>query len=460
MSHNISRTPPPNRISLKQRVLRAGAWSFAGYGVGQAIRFGTNLLMTRLLVPEMFGVMAIGNMVMAALAMFSDLGLKQIIIQSKRGNDPLFLNTVWTTQIFRGIVLWLVALSVGLLVYLIDRIGIIPKNSAYADSRLPYVVVALSFTALIAGFQSTKLFEASRNLSLGQVTKNEIIAPVVGLFVMSAWAFFDRSIWALVAGNICTSLVIMVISHAWLSGIKNRLVWDKFAFREIFQFGKWMFLSSILGFFVNNGDRLLLGGLIDATLLGVYIIAFAIFGAVEQLLNRIINDISLSALSEVARAQPVKLKANYYRFHIVIGCFAYFCSGILMFSGQTLIGLLYDSRYQQAGWMLEVLATALLVTPFNLAVMCLLALGFANLFAAIIAIRMVCLFVLLPLGYHFFGLSGALWGMVASYFSILPATMYYKIRYHLFDIFKELPLLPAWLGGMLIAKAFILAMGH
>src|SRR5262245_29431293 len=38
------------------RVLSAGIWSLAGLGLGQTIRFGSNLLMTRLLVPEMFGV--------------------------------------------------------------------------------------------------------------------------------------------------------------------------------------------------------------------------------------------------------------------------------------------------------------------------------------------------------------------------------------------------------------------
>ena len=49
------------RISLKQRVLSAGIWSLAGYGCNQVLRFGSNLLMTRLLVPEMFGVMAIAG---------------------------------------------------------------------------------------------------------------------------------------------------------------------------------------------------------------------------------------------------------------------------------------------------------------------------------------------------------------------------------------------------------------
>src|SRR5215831_13914608 len=100
MLSNAAPTPSPNRISLKQRVLNAGTWSLAGYGLNQAIRFGTNLLATRLLVPEMFGVMAIANLVMVGLAMFSDFGLKLNIIQSKRGNDPAFLNTAWVAQIF------------------------------------------------------------------------------------------------------------------------------------------------------------------------------------------------------------------------------------------------------------------------------------------------------------------------------------------------------------------------
>ena len=210
-------------------------------------------------------------------------------------------------------VLWFFALSVGLLVFLADRFGLIPKNSAYADPRLPYVIAVLSFTALIGGFQSTKLFEASRNLALGYVAKFEIAAQVAGLLCMFGWVSIDRSIWALVAGNICTALVAVLISHAWLPGVGNRWEWDKSALREIVHFGKWMFVSSILGFLVNSGDRLLLGGLISSTLLGIYVIAFAIFNSVEALLNKIINDISLSALSEVAREQPEKLKANYYQ---------------------------------------------------------------------------------------------------------------------------------------------------
>ena len=452
--------PTSNRISLKKRVLRAGTWSLAGFGLNRAIRFGTDLLLTRLLVPDMFGVMAIATVVMVGLTMFSDLGLATNIIQSKRGSDRAFLNTAWVTQICRGILLYFFALSVGLLIFLADRAGIVPKNSAYADPRLPYVIAVLSFSALIGGFQSTKLFEARRNLLLGHVTKVEITSQVVGLLLMLGWASVDRSIWALVAGNVCSVLTMVLLSHVWLPGVTNCWEWDRTAFWEIFHFGKWIFVSSILGFLVNQGDRLLLGGLIDTTLLGVYVIAFSIFNSVEQLLSKIINDVSFSALSEVVRERPANLKVSYYQFHIVTAPITYFCSGVLMFSGHSLIALLYDHRYEQAGWMLEIIAVALLTIPFRVAIECLLALGLPRLYTQLIAIRVVSLFLFIPLGFHYFDLPGALWGFVASYFSNFPTTIYYNIKYGLFDLSKELLLLPAWLAGVLLAMGLNFAIGH
>ena len=220
-----------------------------------------------------------------------------------------------------------------------------------------------------------------------------------------------------------------------------------------------MFLSSIIGFLASNGDRLLLGGLIDATTLGVYVIAFAIFTSVEALLDKIISYVAFSALSEVIRERPADLKASYYRFHIIIASVAYFCSGILMFSGRSLIGLLYDRRYEQAGWMLEILAIALLITPFHLAIDCLLALGLPRIFTQIIAVRGVALFIFVPLGFHLFGLPGALWALVASYSATLPVTLYYQIKYGFFDLWKTLLPMLALAPGVLLAECLNFAIG-
>ena len=450
----------PDRTSLKQRVLNAGVWTLAGYGLNQAIRFGSNLLMTRLLVPEMFGVMAIATMVMVALAMFSDVGLKQSVIQSKRGNDRPFLNTAWVTQILRGALLWFLALNASLLLVFAHRTGIVPKDSVYSEPSLPYVIAILSFGAVIAGAESTKLFEASRNLSLAAITKIDITSQIAGLLCMVGWVSVDRSIWAMVAGGICSALVRAILSHFWLPGSANRWQWDYAAFSEIIHFGKWIFVASILGFLVNNGDRLLLGGLFNTNIFGVYVVAYLIFNSVEQVLTRIIGEVSFPALSEVARERPAELKQSHYRFHTVIGVFAYFCTGLLIAFAQSLTGLLYDPRYEQAGWMLQVLAATLLTVPFRIAAVGLLALGLSRLHSHILVVRVITLFLLVPLGSHFFGTQGGLLGIVASYFSSLPPTIFYQIKYKFFDLRKELLLLPAIPAGMLLAAGLNLALSH
>src|SRR5665213_3020130 len=173
---------PSGPVSLRRRVLNAGAWTFAGYGLSIVIRFGSNLLLTRLLVPEMFGVMAIAIVVMIGLAMFSDLGLGQSVVRSERGGEPLFLNTAWAVQILRGILLWLLALAVSALLVIANDIGMAPKGSVYADPNLPWVIALLSVSALFDGFSSTRGSEARRNLNLRQITQVEIASQVIGLF--------------------------------------------------------------------------------------------------------------------------------------------------------------------------------------------------------------------------------------------------------------------------------------
>jgi O-antigen/teichoic acid export membrane protein len=438
----------PLSTSLKRRVLSAGAWSLGGYGLNLALRLGTNLLMTRLLAPDMFGTIAIAIIVMSGLAMFSDLGLRQSIVQSKRGSDPAFLNTAWSIQIIRGVLLWFVALGISMLVVHANSLGLVPKDSVYADPNLPYVIAVLGFGTVIVGFGSTKTAEASRNLALGRLMLIDIFGQIAALMCMLGWIWVDRSIWALVAGSICWSLTITLLSHIWLPGTANRWQWDRSAFHDIVHFGKWIFIASILSFLAANGDRLLLGSFVSATVFGVYVIAFQIFSSIEQLLAGIIGGVSFPALSEIARERPAALKAGYYRIHMAVASVAYTCSGILMISGQSLIELLYDPRYAQAGWMLQVLAVALLAAPFQIAIQCFVALGVPHVLSKVLALRLVLLAVAMVGGYHFFDVWGALLGLVASHLLCLPMIIFHCVRHGLFDLRRELLFLPLVVVGM------------
>lgn len=449
-------TPPSGHPSLARRAVNAGSWTLLGYGLSQAIRFGSNLIMTRLLAPELFGVMAIATIVMIAVAMFSDLGLSQNIIRSRRGDDPAFLNTAWSLGILRGLALWVVSLAIALCLHLADQAGIVPADSVYADPSLPWIIGVLSFGAVIGGFTTTKIAEASRNLRLGQLTRIQLAAQIAGLCVMLAWVGLDRSVWALVAGSLSATIVSVAAAHAFLPGTRNRWQWDGSAVTELVHFGKWIFMSSILGFLVANSDRLMLGAMIDGSTFGVAVIAFFLVASIDQMVSRLMGSVGLPALSEVV-GKGGDLRAAYYRLHLVIAATAYVSAGFLVIAGDAVVAVLYDQRYADAGWMLQILAVGLLAAPAQIATQSYLALGRPHLLSVVLTVRLAGLFALLPIGFVAFGLPGALGGIALSQLLSLPVVIAVNRRAGILDVGRELRLVPLVLVGAVFGTLFDLA---
>lgn len=437
-------------VTLRSRVLRACNWTIGGHVAGQVLRLGTNLLMTRLLVPEMFGIMALANVIMYGLQMFSDLGLRQSIVQSARGNDPVFLNTAWTLQIIRGGLIWLLTLSLALGVYVLEQARWWPVGSVYAEPVLPYVMACLSINAFLSGFESTKLATVSRNLALGRATLLELFSQTVGLAAMLIWASMDRSIWALAIGALVATLLKVLFSHLALPGENNQFQWDHAYFKEIFKFGKWVFLSSIVGFLAASTDRFLLAGLVDAGTLGLYAIALLMVGAARDVFTKLIGNVAFPALSEVVRERAFDLKNVYYKLRWPLDCVTSFATGFLYFAGHFLIQALYDYRYIATGHIFEILSLSFIEVRYVLVGQCFLALGKPRLLAQLTLIRLVALVVLLPLAFSKYEFEGAIWAVTCALLLPIPYILILKSKHGLLDWTRELSSL-WWLGFGLAA---------
>lgn len=446
-------------ISLKRRVIRGGAWSIAGHFISQGIRLGGNLITTRLLMPELFGIMAIANVLLIGIEMLSDLGVRQNIVQSSRGDDPEFLNTAWTIQIVRGLLLGMIVLTLSGLIQLAGQYNWLPVGSVYADNRLPGIIAMLSLTPLIAGFESTKLATASRNLAVGHMTIIEVVAQFMGPAVIIAWCEYEPSIWALVAGWFAVSLTRMSLSHAVLPGVNNRLAWDRDSAKDIYHFGKWIFVSSILGFLLNNADRLMFGVFLTSNELGIYAIAFMMVSAMETLLRKLMSSISFPALSELYRREPGSLGGYYYRFRMPIDLVSLFLVGAMFACGQSVIDLLYDDRYRDAGWMLEILAVSLFFIRYDVAGLCYLVLGKPKLLTVIIFIRVVSVYLLVSLACQFYGIKWAIWVVATNYAIALPVMFYFNKVHGLSSLYNEIKVLPMVLLGVAFGSALALALG-
>ncbi len=434
-------------LTLRQRVFRAGGWSFAGYGISQALRLGGNLIMTRLLAPEMFGVIAIATLVTVVLGMLSDVGLQQNIVQSPRGDEPAFLDTAWVVQIIRGGGLWLIALLISCTVYAVNLNGLFPADSVYASPLLPAVIAVSSFAAVVSGFASTNIASACRHFNQQRVVQIEVIAQTVALCVMVVVGMATRSVWALVTGGLVATLTGTLLSHFWMKGIRNRFRLEKDALRELVGFGKWILVSSAVGILAINGDRILLGLYVDAHTLGLYAIAILIAGSIEGLLGRLFATVSLPALSEVARNNFQGLRDVYYKLRMPGDLLLLFISGLLFSAGHLAIVLLYDERYAAAGEMLQILALSLFTARFGVAHQIYLAMGVPRHLAIINAVRFIALFTLVPLLYHLGGLQAAIWGIALHSLATLPFIYFFNKKLGLNDWRRELQVLIAFPAG-------------
>ena len=122
---------------------RGASWTFIGFGTSYAIRLLSTLILTRLLAPEVFGLMSLAWVFLTALAMLSDVGTVPSVIRSPRGDDPDFLDTAWSVQAVRGFCL-------GILVLLLAW----PVSRLYDEPQLFPILCAVSVLPVLQGLGS------------------------------------------------------------------------------------------------------------------------------------------------------------------------------------------------------------------------------------------------------------------------------------------------------------------
>jgi O-antigen/teichoic acid export membrane protein len=451
-----SESPSSSAASLKRRFVGTAGWALTGHVMSQLPRFISNLILTRLLAPDVFGVMSVAYLVFTGIGMLSDIGLGAIANQNRRGHEPKFLNVLWVVQIARGVAITLVALFLAWLLTFDSVLALLPGDSVYADPRVPALVAVMSLSGLIGGLQSTRIYWARRNLSIAAVTKLELFCQVSTTVIVLVWAWIYPTIWAIAIGWLLGEAMRAALSHVVLPGPANKLEWDREIFREVMEFGKWVLVSSPVSFMVSSGDRVLLGAYLDAKSMGLYFIAVLLSVSLQTAIEKILANAAQPALAEVFRERPHDLKSTLYKIRGPLGIACIVPAGGLFMLGDAVIAFLYDSRYAEAGWILSAMTFVLAVAPVNIFDQCLIAMGRMKRLSAINISRMLLLYLFVPVGDWMWGTRGAIAAIPAAALANALVLLVIQYRMGLLDLKRELLAVPLFglgmLGGWLVLQ--------
>ncbi|MEM6660626.1 MAG: oligosaccharide flippase family protein, partial [Pseudomonadota bacterium] len=335
----------------KSRAVRSTAMVLLNFGGGNFLRLASNLILTRILFPEAFGLMALVQVVITASSMFSDMGFRGAIVQDPRGDDPNFLNTVWTLQILRGTLLMLIVLALA------DTAA-----NFYEEPLLAELLAVAAFVPFLQGFNSTRILTASRTLQLERLTMIKLGTKLINVIVTIFLAWQLQSVWALVIGNLVGPTLTVLFSHTVLRGTPNRLRLEWDATKRLFRYGSFIFLASASVFFVNDGDRMLLGKYISLEELAIYSIALLLASVPKKLSTAISSHVIFPLYARRPATESEKNRKNLNRARWMVTTPLVLAAACFSFIGDPLVRFLYDARYEAAGPILKLIALAVLPT--------------------------------------------------------------------------------------------------
>jgi len=387
--------------NLRARAMSGTAWTMAQYVVNTFLRLGSNLVLAYALFPEAFALVAYAAIVIQGLEMLSDIGIGPAIVHSNRGTDPDFLNTAWTLQILRGLLLFMFSVAVAW-----------PVAWFYGEPQLALIIPACGVSFILTGLQSTAVHTCSRSLNLRPIAIWGVSEAVLKAAITILWALIWPSVWALIWGAAISYAVGCVLTHAILPGIRNRLCWEKCAVKTILRFGGWVTASTMLTFFAGQLDRLILGKLVSMTTVGVYSIALMFARLPYEIGSRLAQIVLFPALASVARDDRGALHGKLLESRGAILAVSQLGFAGFIACAPLFFEIIYDPRYAAAGQYSPLMAGVVWISLLQAtADRALLALGNAKALAGSNFINLVVTAVACLAGYHLDGIRGFIIGV-------------------------------------------------
>lgn len=384
-------------------VVRGALWTIGTYGASVVLRFGSNVVLSRLVMPEVFGVMLILNTLRSGLELLSDVGIGQNVVQHKKGESQSFRDVAWTIQLVRGLVLFSILFLVAA-----------PLGQLY---QLPATAMQLSAVTLaLMGACSLSIYLMQRRMQFARLNLFDLAMDAISAIVIVGFALISPTIWSLILANVVATAIRMGATYL-LPEARNWFSWDREHARDIISFGKWIYVWSLLSFLCASFDKLYLGQSIPLAMLGIYGLARTVAELPTALFGRLGHSVvfPVIAAQQDSTRDVMRERVGGLRFKLLL--FSAGCLALGIAFADYAIMLIYDPRYHDAAWMLPVMligAWATILCSMNEYL--LLGVGKPLYGASGNLTKLVVLIIGVPLGLHYGGLLGSIVVLVASDF--------------------------------------------
>ncbi len=283
--------------SLSRKVSKGALWVTAASICARSFSVISAIILARLLAPEDFGLMAIAMAIIAFSHGTTQTGFESALIQ-KQDRSEDFLNTAWTFELARYLVLFFIIFLAAPLF-----------ASFFKEPRAVAILRVISLSLVFWGLRNIGVVYFRKKLDFQKQFVMEIVPLTAYICVVIPLAFFLRNVWALVWASLVTSITTCFISYV-MHPYRPRLDFSIKKARDLFNFGKWILGSSILVMVREQGMIMFVGKFLGIPILGFYNRAGAFSTMIFQQVRAIVWKVGYPAYSQL-QLDPDRFKQAY-----------------------------------------------------------------------------------------------------------------------------------------------------
>jgi len=220
---------------------------FSGNAAASLFLFARNLLIARLVPVEDYGIAATFAVAMAAVEMASQLGLQQLIVQAREGNDPEFQAALQGFQVLRGVLSGLV---------LFFAAGAIAEFLRIPDVAWAYQVMAL--VPVLHALQHFDLHRLQREMRFLPMVLSGAVPALLSLLAVWPLTVWFGDFRVMLFALVLQAVLMAAVSHI-LADRPYRLSLDSAIIRQALSFGWPLLINGFLLFAVFHGDKIIVG---------------------------------------------------------------------------------------------------------------------------------------------------------------------------------------------------------
>ena len=341
-----------NTANLANRVGHAAKWNVGASIVIKVISFLTTMFLARLMGPVEFGLFALAFVFIDGFGIFKSMGFESALVQRK-DNIDIAADTAFV-----------IIPLMGIFMYLVLYISIPFITAGFDSPELPGVLRILGLIFIVNTFTRVPYSILEKRLQFDKRSWAEMASQVIYSIVAITLAINGHGVWSLVWGFL--SMTVSKSCFIWyLVDWRPKFKFDKDIAIDMFHFGKFMFLSSLLTFLASNFDRIVVGKVLGVGILGVYAIAYNFADLINAFIGYKVSEILFPVYSKL-QDDIENLRLAYLKvFRVLLLAVLPFSMGLL-FLGAEFLELAFGEKWMKAIPVLKILSC---MSIFNILIM-------------------------------------------------------------------------------------------